>query len=91
MAKRKRSKLAAWQEQARDPGYCQKCNEVVHSRTVDHIIPVSILNCLDLTGEAMYEDEENFQLLCRPCNTMKAARIDRLNPKTKEIILKYLQ
>lgn len=90
MAKKKNSKLKQWQDRAKLGGVCDKCSRAVEILTVDHIVPVAFLDQFDDTGEAKYNEEENFALLCRPCNTFKACRFDRSNPKTKEIILKYL-
>src|SRR3990167_10660326 len=61
---------------------CIRCgrNEML---TVDHIIPASVLQQLGVDME-QDDDEENWQILCNPCNHFKAARLDFTNPKTKE-------
>lgn len=84
-----RSKLFAWQENGREGGVCQRCTHHVATLTVDHIIPVSILLPIDRTGELVYEDEENFEFLCRACNGFKGNNLDIFNPKTKTLLLKY--
>lgn len=90
MAKKNYTKLKEWQERAALGGVCGKCQRQVGYLTVDHIVPVAFLEQFDDTGLAKYEDEENFMLLCRPCNSFKSFRFDRSNPVTKKIILKYL-
>jgi 5-methylcytosine-specific restriction endonuclease McrA len=91
MAKGKyKSKLQEWQKRALQGGVCQRCNREVAILTVDHIVPISILDMLDDTGEMKYEKEDNFQYLCWPCNRFKAGRIDKTCWKTKEILLSLL-
>jgi 5-methylcytosine-specific restriction endonuclease McrA len=67
---------------------CKRC--MSHTDlTIDHIIPVSfLLTQLGATVNETY-DWDNFQVLCRPCNTLKAGRFDLSNPKTKELLIKY--
>lgn len=91
MLKKKNSKLSEWQNKARQGGKCAACKKVVKNLTVDHIVPVTIVRNLDLTGEAIYEDEENFELICSPCNSLKGHNLDRKNPKTKRLLEKYLK
>lgn len=86
----KKTKLYEWQLMGQAGGYCAHCNQSHTRLTVDHIVPVAILCLLDETGRAAYEDEANFQLLCHVCNQFKANRLDKRNPKTREILLKYL-
>jgi hypothetical protein len=58
--------------------------------TLDHIIPVSFLTQqLGATVEETF-DWDNFQALCRRCNTLKAGRFDLSNVKTKPLLLKYV-
>ena len=90
MAKKNYTKLKEWQDKAALGGLCDKCGREVAQLTIDHIVPVAFIDQFDDTGVAKYEDEDNFAFLCRPCNSFKSARFDRSNPKTKEIILKYL-
>jgi 5-methylcytosine-specific restriction endonuclease McrA len=88
--KKKATKLHSLQELARAGGVCEKCREVCPYLTVDHIIPISILEMLDEKGDAKYEWEDNFQLLCRICNVYKANRLDKRNPKTMKLLLELI-
>lgn len=85
------SKLFEWQEKAKSPGECAKCKRLCLWLTVDHIIPVSVLDRLDDGVELILNDEENFQLLCKPCNMMKSSIIDITNPKTAKLMVKYMR
>lgn len=67
---------------------CSKCGRK-EMLTVDHIVPLSILIQLGVDVEHEY-CEEDLDILCRPCNQYKQSRLDFTNPKTKEIMLKYL-
>jgi len=90
MKAKKRTELYEWQKRCKEGGVCAKCKEHRDYLTVDHIIPVSIVKMLDVTGEAVYGDEENFQTLCSPCNAFKSNNLERENKKTKELLIKYL-
>lgn len=87
--KKKGTKLFEWQN--RGFGTCEKCGRGQVKLTVDHIIPVAILRMLDDGEFLVLNDEENFQLLCFPCNSMKMDRIDITNPKTANLLVKYMQ
>jgi 5-methylcytosine-specific restriction endonuclease McrA len=92
MAKGNRyTKLFEWQKRGQAGGLCSKCNRLVSVLTVDHIVPVSILDMLDDTGEMKLELEKNFQLICYPCNRFKGCRLDKTNPLTKELLLELLK
>lgn len=67
---------------------CQKCHRV-REATVDHIIPVHLLQELGLYDEAV-NDEENFEDLCILCNRYKGGRIDMSHPKTVPLLKKYI-
>jgi 5-methylcytosine-specific restriction endonuclease McrA len=87
----KHSKLAAYQKTNQGRvGMCPKCGRE-SELTVDHLVPVSFLDCLDDGYEIAINDEENFEALCRPCNMFKSSRIDITNPKTARLITKYMQ
>lgn len=88
-AKQKNSKLYEWQ--GINFGECQKCHRKEVKLTVDHIIPVAILRRLDDSEQLVLNDEENFAHLCVPCNTMKADGIDITNPKTAQLLTKYMK
>lgn len=90
MKKRKKTKLYEWQEKAKEGGICQKCLRHMQL-TVDHIVPISFLLDIDDGQEIGYEDEENFELVCERCNKFKGNRLDFLNPKTAQLILKYIK
>ncbi len=83
--------LARWQEENKGKELkCERCNRWTRI-TVDHIIPVNILSCLDGGYELSVNDEENFQLLCEPCNRMKSGNLDITNPRTAKLLVKYMQ
>jgi 5-methylcytosine-specific restriction endonuclease McrA len=90
MAKKNHTKLSEWQQQAKLGGECAKCRQLSNNLTVDHVIPVSILDMLDETGEAKYEWESNYELICRVCNVFKANRLDKRNPKTVKLLKELL-
>ena len=91
MAKKNGSALSKWHTQALIGGVCEKCNKYISILTVDHIVPIYFLDSFDDTGRAKYEDADNFQFLCHPCNSIKAGSFDRTNPKTINLILKYIK
>ena len=67
---------------------CAKCDK--HTQpSLDHIIPVSILETFGVDVEHEYLPQ-NYQVLCRPCNIFKGDRLDFTNPKTKRILLDFL-
>lgn len=89
---KKGTKLAEWQQRALGEGDCDRCGKHMGQLTVDHVIPLSLLDMLDVTGLLRYNWEENFEIVCYPCNRFKSARLDLANPKTipllKELINK---
>lgn len=86
----KRTKLHEWQERAKaGQASCAKCKRTDHI-TVDHIVPMSLLEMLCIPKQDHYNDEENFEYLCRWCNKFKANRLDHLNPKTVPLLKKYI-
>jgi 5-methylcytosine-specific restriction endonuclease McrA len=76
-----KTKLWEWQQRAKNAGHCEECNNFKKALTVDHIIPVSILDQLGLFDEKV-NWEENFRLVCEYCNRFKGGRLDIRNPKT---------
>ena len=68
---------------------CVHCNKV-REATIDHIIPVFLLEQLGLFEEAR-NDEENFEIVCRSCNQFKGGRIDLAHPKTIPLLKKYIE
>ena len=92
MAKGKyHSKFLDWQKKGQGGGLCAKCCRVVPVLTVDHIIPIAIVDMLDDTGTMKQEWEKNFELICYPCNRFKGCRLDKTNPLTKELLLELLK
>jgi 5-methylcytosine-specific restriction endonuclease McrA len=85
----KRTKLYEWQK--RNMGIEQVCPRCTKLRemTVEHIIPVHLLQEIGLQEEAM-NDEDNFELLCYSCNKFKGGRIDMAHPKTIPLLKKYI-
>ena len=57
--------------------------------SVDHIIPINLLEQLGL-DYALKDDEENFEVMCITCNRYKGGRIDLANPKTIPLLKKYI-
>jgi len=88
---RKGTKLAEWQRRAKDGGECNECKSYVKILNVDHIIPCHILEAFDDDGSLTREWEENFQLVCMPCNRFKNARLDRKNRKTIPLLEKFVR
>lgn len=72
----------------KEDSVCEKCGTKEIKLTVDHIVPCSILSDLGITD--FYEDTDNFQILCIDCNTSKRAHLDFSEPRTKQLLLKYL-
>lgn len=87
MAFKPKTRLFEWQQRCKEGGICEKCNRAVPILTVDHIVPVSILDMFDETGNLKFDLEDNFQLLCYPCNRFKGCRLDKTNPKTRKLLL----
>lgn len=87
MAKGKKgTTLLQYQRQAQRGGFCNKCKRRVKVLSVDHIIPLHIVEQLDDTGELKYNWEENLQLLCFPCNRFKSCRLDKSDPRTLKLL-----
>lgn len=68
---------------------CARCG-TNKNLTIDHIIPKAILLAFNLFEE-VFDDDENFQILCRACNAWKANRLDIMNKKTKPLLEKYVK
>lgn len=77
-----------WDEQMNKSAVCNRCRRS-RELTLDHIVPQQILIMFGFDTERMW-DEENYQVLCRFCNTFKGNRLDFNNPLTKPLIIKYL-
>lgn len=90
MGKKKGSVLHVWQIRSRTPGPCGRCGRISEYLTVDHIIPMSFLQTVGLGAEIGYTDNDNFQLLCRTCNTLKGNRFDFSDPRTMANLKRYV-
>lgn len=58
--------------------------------TMDHIIPQLTLRGLNLRKIDRWSDFENLQLLCAECNHKKGSYLEVDNPKTKKLLIKYI-
>lgn len=67
---------------------CERCT-TREMLTLDHIIPLALLQEFGFPKELFF-DVENYQLLCRRCNMYKSRRLDFVNPRTKPLLLKYI-
>lgn len=92
MKSKRKTKLFEWQQRCfKGEGHCGKCGRTDHL-TVDHIVPVFVLQQFMLDRiDVLYDMEENFEILCRYCNQYKSSRIDPRNPKVYEILEKVLK
>lgn len=66
---------------------CPRCG-ATKNLTKDHIIPQAFFNRLGLPD--MYEDHENLQTLCKPCNVLKGMLLDSKNPRTYPLMMKMI-
>ena len=87
----KKPKTYLWQLQNREvkTGICNMCHEQAEL-TIDHIFPASLLVKWGLQDE-LYNDKDNFQLICRKCQLLKKDCFDFHNPKTIYLIEKYVK
>lgn len=68
---------------------CEKC-KVKPANSLDHIIPRFILKSFGIDVDRHF-DEDNYSAVCRFCNMQKMNNLDFTNPKTKPLLLKYLE
>ncbi len=68
---------------------CEKCKRI-EFLTLDHIIPLDILRQFGIDVERTYI-KENLRILCRICNQFKGNHLDFSTPKTKKLLLKFLE
>lgn len=71
------------------PQICEKCGRV-ENLTLDHIVPLLILNQLGIDTEREIV-EGNYRILCRICNQFKSGKLDFSTLKTKEILIKIIE
>ena len=67
---------------------CERCHRT-KDLTLDHIIPKELVSQMGVDIEREY-NPENYQCYCRVCNIFKGNRLDFANPKTKPMLMKYL-
>ena len=84
-----KSKLNEIQNRKDKEGICRKCNRHLFL-TVDHIIPIHILENLGLSTE-QYDDVENFELICQYCNRRKGNKLDLLDERVFSLLEKYVE
>lgn len=77
-----------WFTRVAPNGFCAKC-KANSNLSIDHIVPLWLLDQLGVDVRREF-DEKNLQLLCKPCNTFKSNRLDFANPRTLDILFKYL-
>jgi 5-methylcytosine-specific restriction endonuclease McrA len=68
---------------------CEKCKRV-NDLTLDHIVPKDIMFQLGIDIDRVFI-EDNLRILCKLCNQFKSNKLDFSTPKTKEILLRYLE
>ncbi len=91
MKKRKNTELIKWQEKCKDgTGCCVLCGSQ-EFLSVDHIVPVFLLNEFDINKEeVLYNWSHNFQILCNQCHKQKANHLDLKNHITYRILIDLL-
>lgn len=89
MSKKKISRTTFKELIEKRENLCERCGRK-EMLTVDHIVPISLLQRMGLTVEECYQ-EELLSLLCRPCNQLKSNNLDFSDKRTKVILLKYLE
>ena len=67
---------------------CERCGRVL-PLTIDHIVPQYLLLQMGIDIKRLL-DEDNIQLLCRPCNQYKDARLDMADKRTIPLLKKYI-
>lgn len=68
---------------------CTSNNEL----TVDHIIPISLLEFFGIKKEQSYnwkKHRDNLQLLCRACNSLKSNRVDWSDKRSLPLLQSYV-
>lgn len=91
MKTHKNSKLFEWQKRCKSgTEKCAKCGET-RALTVDHIVPVFLLEQLGTEEMLSHDMELNYEILCVYCNRQKGSRLDVRNPKMYEVLEIALQ
>lgn len=87
--RKKHTKLYEWQQRAKNEDLpCAKCGRI-GAMTLDHIIPVGLLDSMGIK-EGSYDDDWNYQYLCRACNHLKHAKVDWSDPRTAVNLKRYV-
>lgn len=68
---------------------CAKCGRETENLSIDHIVPYAFVVEMGLRDEG-YDHDWNFQVLCRPCNRLKAASFDFTDPRTLVNLKRYV-
>lgn len=85
------SKLRELQKQVNNGGgECARCGKKTDYLTVDHVVPLAIVLLL-LPKEESMDDDWNFQAVCRPCNSLKASRLDFNDFRTIPNLKRYIE
>lgn len=83
--RKSKTKLAEWQNRAKEEKIpCAKCGST-YNTTVDHIIPVSIVEQFHIK-DLVYDWEENFEYLCYACNQMKRNSLNVKDERTFKLL-----
>lgn len=67
---------------------CCKCGSD-KKLTLDHTIPVMLLEQLGVDEKRSFMPD-NYEIMCKRCNTFKSHRLDFTNPRTKKLLLELL-
>ena len=70
-------------------GKCDRCSST-QNLTIDHIVPRSLLLDMGFEPDGKDFDEDNLTCLCKRCNQFKSNHLDFSNPKTKPLLIKYV-
>lgn len=68
---------------------CEDCGRR-HNLSVEHIIPLRIMQNMGIDERDMDNPPENWRVLCRICNAQKSGNLDFNEPRTKYLLLKYI-
>lgn len=72
-------------QKLRIKGNCTRCGST-KNLTADHIIPLAVLRAMGIPCT----DARNLQRLCQTCNNTKGSQLDPKNPRTRPLMLYYL-
>lgn len=92
MSLKEKIALAKKKLEERDGAKCIKCPST-NELTVDHIIPVSLLEFFGIKREQSYTMKKhgaNLQLLCRACNSLKSNRVDWSDKRSLPLLQSYI-